>query len=133
METHVTLEKKFLAVTSKKEADELLESCELETLMISTHIPDGIYSNVSKTCLPFLGYTPKELIGSSPYDYFHPEDFQRILKSHAKVTIRPIVDTVEYRIKLKDGSFKSVKSISRQIVELSGFQFLFVFTVDKPK
>lgn len=128
MEESVRYENLFLSIRSKKEADELvLESADSQ-VMVSTHNPDGIYNDVSGNSEKVIGYKRKELLGTSPYDYFHPDDFQKILKSHAKVTIRPEIDKVEYRVKQKDGSDKKVRSLSRQVKDPSGLEFILVIT-----
>lgn len=131
MEENIEMEKAFLAVTDKAGAQDLLSTCKSEKVMFSTHNPDGLYNDVSKTCENLIGYTPKELIGTSPYDYFLPEDFQKILKSHAKVTIRPEIDRVEYRIKMKDGNYKKVRSLSRQVKDPTGLELILVVTFDE--
>lgn len=128
IEKHVELENAYLTVKTKQEAEKLVDLCNADSVMISMHSPDGRYSLASDTSEKLIGYTPKELKGQSPYDYFHPDDFQMILKSHAKVTIRPEVDRVNYRIRLKDGSYKRVRSLSRQITDPDGFEFIFVIT-----
>ena len=122
------MENAFLTTMTKAEAESLVRSCNAETVMFSTHNPDGIYNDVSDSCKKLIGYSLKDLIGTSPYDYFLPEDFQKILKSHAKVTIRPETDRVEYRIRTKDGSYQKVRSLSRQIKDPSGLEFIFVVT-----
>lgn len=128
MEESVRYENLFLSIRSKKEADELvLESADSQ-VMVSTHNPDGIYNDVSGNSEKVIGYKRKELLGTSPYDYFHPDDFQKILKSHAKVTIRPEIDKVEYRVKQKDESDKKVRSLSRQVKDPSGLEFILVIT-----
>lgn len=128
MEENIEMEKAFLDARTKEDAKSLITSCDSSSVMFSTHNPDGIYNDVSKSCEKVYGYTAKELIGSSPYDYFHPEDFQKILKSHAKVTIRPEIDRVEYRVKQKDDGYIRVRSLSRQIKDPSGLEFIFVVT-----
>ena len=128
MEEHVEMENAFLTTKTKAEAELLVRNCKVETAMFSTHNPDGVYNDVSDSCKRLIGYSPDELIGTSPYDYFLPEDFQKILKSHAKVTIRPEIDRVEYRIRSKDGSYQKVRSLSRQIKDPSGLEFIFVVT-----
>lgn len=125
---HVELENAYLSVKTKQEAEKLIGSCNSDSIMISMHSPDGKYTLASDTSENLIGYTPKELKDQSPYDYFHAEDFQAILKSHAKVTIRPEVDRVNYRIRVKDGSYKRVRSLSRQITDPNGFEFIFVIT-----
>jgi PAS domain S-box-containing protein len=125
-------ENAFLAARNRQDADELLLNAnDKEDFMVSKHDLDGKYSSVSDSCIPFIGYEPDELVGQSPYDYFHPEDYQTILKSHAKVTIRPEVDRVEYRLRTPDGRYKNVISLSRTIKSDNGEDFIFVLTFNR--
>lgn len=133
METdHKKLEQRFFEVRSKADAEQLAQDCASETDMISIHSPDGIYQAVSGTCEKLIGYSPSELVNNSPYDYFHPDDFQVVLKSHAKVTVRPEIDTVDYRLRKKDNTHVEVTSFSRQVQDPSGLQFLLVLTFKRP-
>ncbi len=125
------LEDRYFQIRTKSEADEYVAECGAENAMVSIHEPNGVYSAVSKTCEKLIGYKPKELIGNSPYDYFHADDFQTILKSHAKVTVRPEIDRVDYRLKMPDGKFKEVGSFSRQIKDPSGLEFILVLTFER--
>lgn len=129
METdHKKLEERFFKTASEDDAKALLKGCASPTNMVSIHSPDGIYKAASSTSEQLIGYKPDELVGNSPYDYFHPDDFQKVLKSHAKVTVRPEIDTVDYRIRKKNGSYMEVTSYSRQVRDPSGLEFLLVLT-----
>ena len=35
---------------------------------------------------PIIGYLPFEVLGTSGYDYYHPEDLENISKSHEQRT-----------------------------------------------
>ena len=50
----------------------------------STHSKSGIYEWVSNDIIDILGYNPKDLMNTTAYDYFYPEDLRRIVKSHIK-------------------------------------------------
>lgn len=88
---------------------------ENSTDIISRHTPDGIYLYVSPICHKLLGYTPEELIGRSPYEFFHPDDLAAIKKSHATILDLPTTYTVEYRMRCQDGSYVWFETISRTI------------------
>ena len=128
---HKELEARFFQCTSLDDALEIVRSCGIENGMISIHNPQGEYTAVSESSTAFAGRKPKELISNSAYDYFHPEDFQTILKSHAKITIRPDVDKVEYRLRMPNGDFKEVCSLSRQVREQNGLEFLLALTFER--
>ena len=122
-------EQQFLNCTSIEEAEQLVADCSSGDVMVSIHDTAGNYEMVSESSKSFLQYEPNELVGNSAYDYFLPEDFQAILKSHAKVTIRPEIDKVKYRIITKTKDTFSVYTQSRQIKDPSGKEFILAFTV----
>ncbi len=88
---------------------------EHSTDMISTHTPDGAYIYVSPACRSLLGYEPSELVGRSAYEFFHPDDCERIKETHSAVLEGPDVSTVSYRIRRKDGRYIWFETTSRTI------------------
>ena len=42
--------------------------------LISRHTLEGKFTYLSPSCHRILGYRPDELVGSNPYDLYHPED-----------------------------------------------------------
>ena len=72
---------------------------------ISTHTPDGDYTFVSGMCRQMLGYEPEELLGTSPYQYFHPDDLELIQATHAQTLDAPEITTMTYRSRRKDGRY----------------------------
>ncbi len=74
--------------------------------LICLHEPDGRYREVSSASRKLLGYEPEELIGTNPYEMFHPEDVEHIRKdSHNQVLAGKTVTRIQYRIRKKDGSY----------------------------
>ena len=74
--------------------------------LIALHEPDATYSYVSPSFSKVLGYSEKELIGTSPYDHFHPDDIQYIKdEAHAIALKGEIVKRCEYRIRKKSGEY----------------------------
>ncbi len=131
MEKRVELENAFLKISNEKEAVRLLDGCKEGDLMISIHDTQGMYIRVSESASTLTGYSSEELQGNSAYDYFHPDDFQAILKSHAKITIKPEVDDVKYRLKKADGELVSVQSLSRTITDNLGKEIIVAFTAKR--
>lgn len=94
---------------------------ENSTDMISRHSPDGTFVYVSPASRRLLGYEPGELIGTSPYDLFHPDDRAAILKAHKEIIERPTTETIAYRVRKKDGSYAWFETTSRSVIdELTG-------------
>ncbi|MDB4656109.1 PAS domain-containing protein [Flavobacteriales bacterium] len=131
MEKQVELENAFLRCTTENEARDLISACKKGNLMISIHDTQGMYYDVSDSCFGFLQYTPEKLNGTSAYDYFHPEDFQAILKSHAKVTIKPEIDEVMYRLKNANGVYQGVRSLSKTLKDNTGKEIIIAFTIQR--
>ena len=90
---------------------------ENSTDMISKHTPSGVYTYVSPVCTNLLGFEPEDLIGTSAYDYFHPEDLQQIQNSHSSINAKNNIATVIYRIRRKDGSYTWFETTSRLLVD----------------
>lgn len=72
---------------------------------------DGTYLEVSAASERLFGWRPDELVGTSSYDYFHPDDLAAIRAAHDQVLDDPAPATVTYRLRCKDGSYRWVEVI----------------------
>lgn len=89
--------------------------------MVALHDPDGCYRWVSPSVKRILGYSPDELIGTSPYKLFHPDDMEAI----AKNTHEPAVDgegniLIRYRIRRSDGEYIWFETLTQPILNDDG-------------
>jgi PAS domain S-box-containing protein len=80
--------------------------------MVSAHAPDGTYRYVSAASRELLGYEPGELIGTSAYDHFHPDDAAKVGVVH-RSTLQDAPLTVAYRMRRKDHEYVWVETITR--------------------
>ena len=53
--------------------------------LICIHNQDGTYLFVSPSIEDLTGFKPHELIGKSPYDFFHPDDLKLVKERHQEV------------------------------------------------
>ncbi len=76
------------------------------TELICLHQPDGTYAYLTPSVERILGYGEQELVGTDPYELFHPEDRQAIREQSHEVVLKGNHYTdMEYRIRKKDGTY----------------------------
>uniref|UniRef100_A0A1X7TVM0 Uncharacterized protein n=1 Tax=Amphimedon queenslandica TaxID=400682 RepID=A0A1X7TVM0_AMPQE len=64
---------------------------------------DGRFSYIDPRVSNILGYLPQDLIGHNSYDYFHPDDMQKMIQLHHEaMKQRTPMPTVHYRFLSKD-------------------------------
>ncbi|AKD04961.1 PAS domain S-box protein [Pontibacter korlensis] len=116
-------------ITAEKLAkEELIKSEELHRLLsenskdiICLHDTEGTYLYVSKAVTELLGYTPEELIGTSPYDITHPDDVKSIHRKRKQKALGARENFVApYRKRKKDGSYVWVETNIRPILNKHG-------------
>ncbi|MCF8276906.1 MAG: PAS domain-containing protein [Flavobacteriales bacterium] len=122
------LEQDFFKSNSYSEALSFLETCDAEFAIVSIHDKQALYVRVSPSVVAFCGYTEKELVGNSAYDYFHQDDFQDVLKSHARVTVLRDVEMVDYRFINSSGVPIDVTTFSKRISLENGLENILAFT-----
>ncbi len=85
------------------------------TDLICRHDVNGLYRYVSPSCRKLFGYEPADLIGHSPYDFFHADDIERVQAAHDHILQGPEPVTVEYRFRRKDGSYIWLETIAKGV------------------
>ena len=84
--------------------------------MVSAHAPDATYRYVSAASKELLGYEPDELVGTSAYDHFHPDDAAKVGVAH-RSTLEGAPYTVAYRLRRKDNEYVWVETTTRIITD----------------
>ncbi len=106
----------------REDADRYRLLAEQSTDMISRHTatPDWIYIDVSPAVERVLGYSPEEIIGTSGYEQFHPDDADNLSKRDDSVRYNEGMYTNIYRYKHKAGHYIWLETTSRIIRDNDG-------------
>ena len=91
--------------------------------IIGLHDPEGRWVWVSPSVEKLLGYKPKELLGRSAYEFFHPDDTTKIREqAHAVVLEEKSGDRarVTFRMRRKDNSYVWLETLTRPVFDRSG-------------
>ena len=67
-----------------------------------------------------LGYSPEELKTTSSFDQIHPDDRPRVLKAAEKARLTGRGERMEYRVRHKDGSWRTLESTANPIRDAKG-------------
>jgi PAS domain S-box-containing protein len=116
-------------ITERKLAEEALKQneeqfrllAEKTSDLVCLHEPDGRYLYVSPSCQRLLGYDREDLLGTDPYDLFHPEDLERIRsEAHDKALEGQGAVSVTYRIRKESGDYTWFETLMEPILDDSG-------------
>ncbi len=89
---------------------------------ICLHQLDGSFVKLSPSCQRITGYSPEELIGKIPHDFFHDDDkelidtkaFLPVLNSDKKITV------IECRFRKKDNSYIWLRTYTHLVKNKTG-------------
>ncbi len=88
--------------------------------LICLHDPDARFIHVTPSVTPMLGYTPEELLGKRPIEFYHPDDAARFNPSYKKVAVGKQDDRLAYQIRAKDGHYVWLETLVKPILGIDG-------------
>ncbi|MEA5451689.1 EAL domain-containing protein [Leptolyngbya sp. CCNP1308] len=88
--------------------------------LVCLHEPDGTLIYVSPSCQAILGYTPDEMLGQSPYRFFHPDDADQIRQGAHQDVLGGTVLPAAYRMQKQSGDYIWLETLTKPIFNESG-------------
>ncbi|AIQ44730.1 hypothetical protein R70723_01510 [Paenibacillus sp. FSL R7-0273] len=89
--------------------------------LISRHaVKDSIFLYCSPASSSLLGYEPEEMVGTSAYDYLHPDDLLMMQQMMAQSEADRFIPPISYRYRHKNGSYVWFETNSRYIFDEHG-------------
>jgi diguanylate cyclase (GGDEF)-like protein/PAS domain S-box-containing protein len=115
-------------ITDQIQAEQALRDSEVQLRLITDnmsdlvclHKPDGTYLYVSPSCKAMLGFSPTELIGQSPYHFFHPEDHEALRQGSHQQALAGQTAACTYRIRRKGGDYIWLETLTKPIFDATG-------------
>ena len=113
-------------ITERKKADETLRRSEehLRALVENSHEAivvlkgDGTISYGTPSIERTLGYTGEDLLGTGGFRFAHPDDMPKVMESFTHLMEDPSsIVHIELRIQHKDGSWRIVEAVARNLLE----------------
>lgn len=89
--------------------------------LISRHaIEDSVFLYSSSASRSMLGYEPEEMVGTSAYDYLHPDDLNMMRSTIGNSKNSGIIPPVSFRYRRKNGTYIWMETYSRYIYDSRG-------------
>ncbi|MDC0835881.1 EAL domain-containing protein [Geitlerinema sp. CS-897] len=115
-------------ITELKQVDRALRQSEERLRLVTEnmsdlvclHHPDGRYLYVTPSSETLLGYRPEELIDRDPYEFFHPDDRDRVSRDAHESVLRGQPRAITYRIRQKTGQYIWLETLTQAILDDAG-------------
>lgn len=107
----------FLQLQQSNDNYKLIEENSFD--VISKQTKEGVITYVSPSSKALLGYDPDKLLGQYYHSLIHPEDLlqiRNIYHKQAELGFHPLVNTLTYRMKKKNGEYIWCESTVKDIV-----------------
>ncbi len=118
----------ILDVSDRKRAEAALRESETRYRLLAEnmndlvclHDLDGRYVYVSPSCEALLGYRYQEMLGQDPYEFFHPDDRERVYQEAHSPTLEGKSVPITYRIRHKSGAYIWFETLTKPILDATG-------------
>jgi PAS domain S-box-containing protein len=89
--------------------------------LVCRHDADGTYRYVSPAITELTQWAPDDLLGRTPYEFFHPDDRARIAADAHATALQGDLVTIgmQYRFRCKDGTYRWLETLTRPLFDES--------------
>ena len=99
-------DRKAAEIALRKSEERFRLITENMTDLVCLHNPEGVIIYISPSAQDILGYSPEELINTSPYSIIHPKDKKRTIQQVVSVlSSKQNFQNIEYRVRHKKGHY----------------------------
>ncbi|MGB0129787.1 MAG: PAS domain S-box protein [Rhodocyclaceae bacterium] len=120
------------ALTALHESEERLNSIwQSLTDIVSIHDSDHVFRYITPSAARILGYPTETLVGSSPYDYVHPEDMAPMREIFGRVVDRtnPGIP-FGFRFRHRNGHDVYLEALGRNLMDKPGVRGIMIVSRD---
>ena len=111
-------------VTPYREAMAMIRDSEARYRTLADHAYDMLwrvnadadFTYVSPSITKLMGYSPDEMVGTNSFDYFHPDDIERVRGKHGALSPDEPEFHDVHRYRRKDGSYIVFEAVGRLVV-----------------
>lgn len=110
-------------ITERKRAELALRESEERYRFLAEHAsdllarqsPDGTILYASPICEALLGYTARELVGSTIFEHCHADDLEALRAASARLLGHETKETLTYRVRRRDGHYIWFETTSQAV------------------
>ena len=85
------------------------------TDMLCRQTPSGTIVYASPVCSTMLGYAPGDLVGTSIFEFCHPEDLESVRAATARLAGHQHTETMTFRARRRDGQYVWIEMTSQGV------------------